>query len=126
MQTLDTKEMKVLVAEDEQGISQMYKIMLEDKGHNVTLTSDGEECLRAYNSASSRFDVVILDYRMPKMDGMQTAKAILAINPHQRIIFASAYVATTLLESAEHFGTVVELLQKPIDLEVMVDIVEDK
>jgi CheY-like chemotaxis protein len=118
--------MQVLVAEDEQDISQMYKIMLEDKGHKVTLTSDGEECLQAYNNALSRFDVVILDYRMPKMDGMQTAKAILSINPHQRIIFASAYVATTLLDSVENLGAAVELLQKPIDLEAMVDFVGDK
>jgi CheY-like chemotaxis protein len=118
--------MKVLVAEDELEISQMYKIMLEDKGHQVTLTSDGEECVRAYNDALSQFDVVILDYRMPKMDGMQTAKAILAINPHQRIVFASAYVATTLLESVDNLGAAVELLQKPIDLEAMVDFVEDK
>ena len=82
--------MKILVAEAEQEISQMYKMMLEHKGYRVTLTGDGEECVQAYNNALSRFDVVILDYRMPKLDGMQTAKGILAINPHQRIIFASA------------------------------------
>lgn len=132
--------MKILVAEDEQGISQVYQIMLEDKGHQVMLTSDGEECVQAYNNTLSRFDdtsdkylaghppfdAVILDYRMPKMDGMEAAKAILAVNPHQRIIFASAYVATTLDDSVKQLRAVVELLQKPFDLEVMVDIVEDK
>jgi CheY-like chemotaxis protein len=132
--------MKILVAEDEQGISKTYQIMLEDKGHEVTLTSDGAECVIVYGKALSKladasekyvashppFDAVILDYRMPKMDGMEAAKAILEINPYQRIIFASAYVATTILESVKQLGVVVELLQKPFDLEVMVEIVEDK
>jgi len=132
--------MKILVAEDEDSISQIYQIMLEDKGHEVTLTSNGEECLQAYRKAVTKlsdtsqeylaryppFDAVILDYRMPKMDGMDAAKFILEINPHQRIIFASAYVATTLLDSVKQLHVVVELLQKPFDLEVMVDIVEDK
>lgn len=132
--------MKILVAEDEEGISQTYQIMLEDRGHEVTLTSDGEECLQAYRKVVTNlpdtsqeylaqhppFDAVILDYRMPRMNGMEAAKFILGINPHQRIVFASAYVATTLLESVKLLHAVIELLQKPFDLEVMVDIIEDK
>jgi CheY-like chemotaxis protein len=132
--------MKILIAEDEQGISQTYQIMLEDRGHAVTLTSNGEECVKAYEEAMSKlpgtsekhisnhppFDVVILDYRMPKMDGMGAAKLILEMNEHQRVIFASAYVATTLEESIKYLKAVVELLQKPFDLEEMVDVVEDK
>ena len=38
------------------------------------------------------FDAVILDYRMPRKDGLEVAKEILELNPRQRIIFASAYV----------------------------------
>jgi CheY-like chemotaxis protein len=38
------------------------------------------------------FDAVILDYKMSKINGMQVAKEILAVNSHQRIIFASAYL----------------------------------
>jgi len=43
----------------------------------------------------------------------------------QRIIFASAYVVETLTESVKQLGQVVELLQKPFDVDVLADMVED-
>jgi CheY-like chemotaxis protein len=75
---------------------------------------------------SSLYDVVILDYKMPGMNGMDAAKEILAVNPHQRIIFASAYVTLLLLESVKQLKQIVELMQKPFTLSQLVDTVEDK
>jgi CheY-like chemotaxis protein len=71
------------------------------------------------------FDAVVLDYRMPKKDGLEVAKDILAANPSQRIIFASAYVKETLKESVKELRQIVELMQKPFLPEVLVDIVEE-
>ena len=76
-------------------------------------------------SSSSPFDAVVLDYRMPKKDGVEVAKEILALNPSQRIIFASAYVKETLRESVKELRQVVELMQKPFLPEALVDVVED-
>jgi CheY-like chemotaxis protein len=76
-------------------------------------------------SSSLPFDVVVLDYRMPKKDGLEVAKEILALNPSQRIIFASAYVKETLRESVKELRQLVELLQKPFLPEVLVDVIED-
>jgi CheY-like chemotaxis protein len=72
------------------------------------------------------FDAVILDYKMPKINGMQVAKEILAINSHQRIIFASAYVNDTLVELVQELNQPVELLQKPFGQDVLVETMEDK
>lgn len=63
---------------------------------------------------------------MPGMNGIDVAKEILAVNPHQRIIFASAYVKETLQESVKQLKQVVELMQKPFSLTQLVDTVEDK
>jgi CheY-like chemotaxis protein len=76
--------------------------------------------------ADSRYDVVILDYKMPGMNGMDVAKEILEVSPHQRIIFASAYVEETLKESVKQLKQVVELMQKPFSLKQLVDTLEDK
>ncbi|MGH9922520.1 MAG: response regulator [Nitrososphaerales archaeon] len=126
--------MKILIAEDEPDIAMPYRIVLEKRNHQVMITDNGEACLEAYNDALRRgpkengmpFDAVVLDYRMPKKDGMEVAKEILAVNPHQRIIFASAYVKDTLVDSVKQLKQVVELMQKPFELDALVDTVEDK
>jgi CheY-like chemotaxis protein len=138
--------MEILVAEDELPIAELYRISLESKGHKVTLTSDGEAAIKEYSSRldnatnpiniremeermrkwSFPFDVVVLDYRMPKKDGLEVAREILDVNPHQRIIFASAFVRETLEESIAGLKRVVELLQKPFDLDTLVDTIEDR
>jgi CheY-like chemotaxis protein len=129
--------MKVLVAEDEHSIAKLYKITLESKGHEVLTTYDGRQCVEIYedelkkvngkskNHSTTPFDAVILDYRMPLMDGMEAAKCILAVQPQQRIIFASAYVVDTLAESIKDLGQIVELIQKPFELDSFVNLLED-
>lgn len=126
--------MKVLIAEDEYEISQAYKIELEERGHEVMLFEDGVACFEEYKKHEdtkqnkkklSSIDVVVLDYRIPKMDGMEVAKKILKINPKQRIIFASAYVKETLKDSVRQLKQPVELLQKPFEPEILVDMIED-
>lgn len=135
--------MKILIAEDEPAISMQYQIVLEERGHLVTITENGEECMKEYRSAlgvcasesnnefvshqaSQPFDIVILDYRMPKKDGLAAAIEILELCPSQRIMFASAYTAETLMNAVKNLHRVVELLHKPFDLEYFVDAVEDK
>jgi CheY-like chemotaxis protein len=132
--------MKILVAEDEEDIRTVYFMTFLERGHEVILTSDGDECLKVFRQdlpeheedqqhnrkTSSYFDVVILDYKMPKKDGLQVAKEILEINPEQRIIFASAYVVETLTESVKELKKVVELLQKPFSISALADTVENK
>jgi CheY-like chemotaxis protein len=142
--------MRILVAEDEEDIKTVYYATLVDRGHEVILTSDGEECLEVYrqklhkkqqqqqqekeyhdrNTTSptslSYFDVLILDYKMPKKDGLQVAREILEMNPQQRIIFASAYVKETLSESVKELKRVVEMMQKPFSTSILADTVENR
>jgi CheY-like chemotaxis protein len=131
--------MNVLIAEDEPDIALLYKMALERRNHQVTTTENGENCLKAYHERYQNirfaihdigqtlpFDVVILDHKMPKINGMQVAEEILAMNPRQRIIFASAYVKETLTDSIRKLKQVVELMQKPFDVNTLIDTVEDK
>lgn len=131
-------KMNILVAEDDKSMTDLYRIALESKGHNVTITYDGQECLEVYRNAVQKlaeankkpskydpFDVVVLDYRMPRLDGLETAKEILALNRQQRLIFASAFVRETLRDSVQHLEQVIELIQKPFEPKVLVELVED-
>jgi len=126
--------MRILVAEDEENISLTYKLFLEDRGHEVTITTNGKECLEKYRvsipeTERSRpripaFDVVVLDYRMPIIDGLGVAREILKLKPDQRIIFASAYTEETLADSVRQLKMFVELLQKPFEPDVLIEIIE--
>jgi CheY-like chemotaxis protein len=133
------EQMKILIAEDEPDIAMQYELALKDRKHEVVVTHDGEQCLDAFYQELEKhelatnpkmlkppFDAVILDYRMPKKDGMEVAKEILAIEPKQRILFASAYVLETLVDSVKNLRQVVELIQKPFELDPFVDLIEDK
>jgi DNA-binding response OmpR family regulator len=132
--------MNILIAEDEMDIAILYKKVLEARNHQVTVTSNGEDCLKSYHdvfqemiSSHTRgmqrlqapFGVVLLDYKMPQINGMEVAKEILAVNSHQRIIFASAHVKETLEDSIKQLKQVVELMQKPFTINELIDTIED-
>lgn len=131
--------MKILIADDDPDISTFYRTLLRDKGHNVILAKDGEECLIRYNDEFKKlrkttdvrertlpFDAVILDFKIPKMDGLEVAKEIILMNPHQRIIIASAYDSDIFDEASKHFHLPLEILQKPFSGNSLVDLPEDK
>ena len=132
-------DMKILLAEDDNDTATLYKRALEERGHQVIITNNGKGCLDVYhkelqditlNTDPSKhiqpFDAVILDYKMPKINGMQVAKEILTVNSHQRIVFASAYVKETLIYSIQQLNQIVELLQKPFGENELIDAIEDK
>lgn len=136
--------MKILIAEDEEDIALVYEKALETRKHEVVITFNGEDCLKTYHDKVyhmkfqtlpllsrystnlSPFDILLLDYKLPDMNGMEVAKEILAVNPHQRIIFVSAYVKGTLQDSVKQLHQIVELMQKPITINELIDTVEDK
>lgn len=123
--------MKILIADDEPDLLSQFKTILVDRGHTVVTATDGEACVRAYSqeyaeNSENTFDAVVLDYSMPNMNGLEAAKEILGLSPSQRIIFASAYVQETLIDSIKNLRQIVELLQKPFSLQDLVDTIEDK
>lgn len=130
--------MKVLVAEDNPDTLFYYDVLFEKYQHVLVPAKDGLECLKIYHDEFENirlqtdamqkiqpFDAVVLDYKMPGRNGLEVAKEILAVNPHQRIIFASAYVRDILMEAVRQLKQLVELVQKPFNESQFIDILED-
>ena len=67
----------------------------------------------------------MLDYSLPIVNGLQVAKRILSMNPKERIVFASGYVVDTLTKSVSELGRIVELVQKPFEMDGFIDLLED-
>ncbi len=130
--------MKILIVEDEDDLLETYKIVLEEKNHQVTVSQDGETCLQIYRDELEKldsdpqllpFDVIVIDYKIPKKDGLQVAKEILTLRPNQRIIFTSAYVKEIIEKAVQSLSgrqELIENLQKPFELSEFIDKIELK
>ena len=64
--------------------------LLEEVGYRVQIATNGEEGLKLFESCP--FDVVVTDYRMPRMNGAELIQRIRQLNPHARIILLSGFV----------------------------------
>jgi len=83
------KNVKVLVADDEENIRLLFKEELEEEGYEVQTASNGLEALEKLQDSS--FDVVVLDIKMPIMDGIEALNVIKNRNRNQPVILCSAY-----------------------------------
>jgi two-component system chemotaxis response regulator CheY len=109
----------VLIVDDELFIVELYRDILQLRGYRVVGTAfDGEEALRKYNDSSEKPDVVIMDHRMPVMNGVEATREIMRLNPHQKIIFVSADV---LVEKEAREAGASEFLPKPFRMDDLID-----
>jgi CheY-like chemotaxis protein len=129
---------KVLVAEDDYSTADLYRQVLTGRGHDATVVNRGEQCLQMYSEQlsivryttpadghASPYDSVVLDYKLPDINGLEVAKEILTLNPHQRIIILSAYASEILSRASDWSNIPMEVLEKPISNDVLIDTVED-
>lgn len=76
-----------LVVDDDRGVRHLISRMLGMEGLEVDWASDGEEGLRLAMAAS--YEVVFLDLRLPKLDGMVVLRRLLSARPGQAVIVSS-------------------------------------
>lgn len=82
---------KILVADDEQSMREFLEIMLKKEGYKVALASNGEEVTKMIEK--DIFDLILLDIRMPKLDGISALKKIKSVNPETIVIMITAYAS---------------------------------
>jgi two-component system response regulator PilR (NtrC family) len=82
---------KLLVADDEQSMREFLDIMLKKEGYKVSLASNGEEVLKL--AERDIFDLILMDIRMPKLDGIAVLKKIKTLSPETIVIMITAYAS---------------------------------
>jgi two-component system, OmpR family, response regulator ArlR len=80
--------MKILIVEDEKGISGFLKQGLEEEGYSVTFASNGVDGLEL--ALTNMFDLILLDWMMPQMSGLEVCKAFRNKNTTTPILFLTA------------------------------------
>jgi CheY-like chemotaxis protein len=90
----------------------MMRLALETSGYKVGEAKDGPEGLRVYGDGSA-WNAVVLDQRMPGMDGLETLQKLRGANPGARIIMATAYASIELAVDAMKLGAT-DFVRKPL------------
>ncbi|MGD0232270.1 MAG: response regulator [Syntrophorhabdales bacterium] len=83
------EQVRILLVDDEEHIRLLFKEELEEEGYSIDLASNGFEALEILKRG--RFDLIVLDIKMPGMDGIQTLSEIKKLNKDQHVILCSAY-----------------------------------
>ncbi|MBI4483460.1 MAG: response regulator [Acidobacteria bacterium] len=81
----------ILVVDDEKNIRKLYEKELGESGYRVVLASDGKEALAQVDRCNP--DLVVLDIRMPGMNGIEVLSGILAKNNRLPVILNTAYAS---------------------------------
>jgi DNA-binding response OmpR family regulator len=112
---------KILVVDDDRMICDLLQAVLSRHGHEVLTATDGGKGLELYQQ--HRPGITLLDFRMPKMDGIAVLKRIRALNPEAAVVMLTGGVAEALETQARELG-VTDFLRKGASLEALVGAME--
>jgi CheY-like chemotaxis protein len=107
----------VLIIDDEDHVRQMMRLALETSGYKVGEARDGPEGLSVFGDGSA-WNAVVLDQRMPGMDGLETLQKLRGAKPGARIIMATAYASIELAVDAMKLGAT-DFVRKPLTPEAL-------
>jgi DNA-binding response OmpR family regulator len=108
---------RILIIDDEENIRRVTRLTLEAAGYEVGEAADGERGLEAFGDGSV-WDAVLLDQRMPGMDGLETLRHIKERRRGARVIMATAYASIELAVEAMKLGAT-DFVRKPMTPEIL-------
>jgi len=111
----------ILIVDDRIEDRETLRDILAGKGYRVVLAKDGYEAVGF--SEKGNFDVILLDIKMPKMDGIETMERIKELRPDAGIIMMTAYSMEEFVEDSLRKGAYTCLF-KPIDVEKMLEAIQ--
>jgi len=111
----------ILIVDDDVGMCETLSDIMEDRGYHTVIALDGYEAIQRVKEAA--FDVILMDIKMPGMDGVETFKQIKRIHPETAVVMMTAYAVEDLVREALSEGAY-GVLYKPFDVERMIALIE--
>ncbi len=103
-------KLRLLIVDDQRNLLESFKVALELKDYAVSIASSGPEALQKCEHKD--FDAVLLNIRMPEMDGMETLRHLKKLRPNQVVIMFTAYRTQESATEALRLGAY-DNLEKP-------------
>ena len=103
----------ILVVDDDLDAGQNLSDILVDLGYEVSVASDGESALQL--ARDNRFEIALLDLKMPGMDGLTLASKLKELSPSMVVILTTAFANRTTLATSQSHG-IRRVFAKPLDL----------
>ena len=104
---------RVLVVDDEDALRMVLSSELSSSGYEVATASDGDEAITVIQN--KKFDLVLLDIKMPKIDGFEVLKFIKKNYPAMKVIMLTGFAdLKNAIESKKHGAE--DFVSKPYDL----------
>jgi two-component system response regulator PilR (NtrC family) len=113
---------KILVVDDDQGMREFLEIMLNREGYRVGTASDAEKAL--VRCRKEKFDLIITDLKMPKMDGITFLKDVKEVSPETVVILITAYASGETAVTAMKEGAY-DYIEKDFAIEDLKRIVQN-
>jgi signal transduction histidine kinase len=113
---LQINQGKVLLVDDENLIRRTGARLLKKLGYDVILAQNGQEAIDIYQREKDHISLIILDLIMPLMDGAEAFIQLKRINPQAKILIASGYEKTKMVETILTHGAA-GFIQKPFDID---------
>lgn len=103
----------ILLADDDEMVREMVKLVLSSFGYTVIVAVDGKEAVSQYMNNAASIDLLLLDMIMPKMSGKDAYDAIRVHSPGVKVLFFSGY-SSEMIEDKKKLDMTLPLLSKPI------------
>ncbi len=118
LETLQGRGERILYLDDEEALAKLASRMLSRLGYKIMTFTRWAEALRAFQADPTAFDLVLTDFSMPGVTGIEFARKVLAVRPGMPVILTTGYIDADDLELARRTG-IGEVIMKPTTVEEM-------
>jgi two-component system response regulator HydG len=112
---------KILVVDDDPGTLDTLGDVLTATGYETSMASSGHAAIA--KAKVTRFDLILMDVQMPGLNGVQTLRALRALDPHVSVIMMTAYTQDELVAESQR-TTGFEVFSKPLELDRVLPLVK--
>jgi DNA-binding NtrC family response regulator len=118
-----SSEKLILIVDDNDSLTNTMSKIFQRKGFNVTIANSGYEALEIIK-VKPDVDVVLMDIKMPDLNGVETYKLMKETAPNAIVIMMTAYAVEDLIAEALAAG-VYGIIHKPMDIEKSIKLIDD-